>query len=223
MGLTGVKPVDELIEPVSDRWIVELYGDDSVVLRLMHYTMTYRSREGSVRVVFNVEFGGVDTLYFIRLCRAFECKPDNIFISRAFKLKDTITLLEGLLEARDSTVILLFPYRYLPKSPSKYTEATKITGIIHRVALLNRVVLFNSLSNFGYYMPEGGSLHHHLVKVIVRLTRKRGWVVADLIKHPIKQQGTRVFAEKLLEHPILQPQKRTLLDWALKLPGRGCL
>ncbi|MEM4487521.1 MAG: hypothetical protein QXK88_01770 [Desulfurococcaceae archaeon] len=216
MGLTGVKPIDELLEPIDERWIVELYGDSNAVLRVMHYAMVYRSRDNAVHVVFNVEFGGIDTLYFARLCRVLDCKPDSIFISRAFRLKETLNILKELLKVQRSTVLLVFPYRYLPKNPSKYTVATEITGIIGRLALSNRVLLFNSLSNFGYYMPEGGSLHHHLVKVIVKLTRKNKWILADLVKHPVKQQGTRVFAEKTLEHPIPQLQKRTLLDWTAR-------
>jgi hypothetical protein len=213
MKVTGIKQLDELLNPLDKHWITEFYGDFDLVLRVMHYTMVYKSSENTVYVVFNVEFGGIDTLYLVKLCRIFDCKLDNIVISRAFRLNDAVEILEDLASKNDSIVLLAFPYNYLPFNPAKYTEATRVTGIIAKIAAFNQVILFNTVSKHGNHMPEGGSFHHHVVKVIVKLKQSRGVVYAELLKHPVKQGGRRIFTEKTLDYPLHSLKQRTILDW----------
>ncbi|MEM0368719.1 MAG: hypothetical protein QW816_04820 [Desulfurococcaceae archaeon] len=213
MKVTGVKQIDELLNPLEKHWVIEFYGDFDIVTKVMHYTMVYRSSENTVYVVFNLEFGGIDTPYLIKLCRIFNCKLDNILVSRAFRLNDTVKTLEDLASTRNAVILLAFPYNYLPRDPAKYTEATKITGIIMKIATLNHVMLFNTVSKYGNYMPEGGSFHHHVVKVMVKLKQKKGVILAELLKHPVKQYGRRVFSEKTLQPLYFSPQK-TILNWA---------
>lgn len=215
--MTGIRQLDDLVNPVKEQWITEFYGDPHIVLRVMHYAVVYRSTSSRVHVVFNIEFGGLDTLYLVKLCRILNCNLDSVYVSRAFRLNDTINVLKDLEAVSNAVVILVFPYNYLPRDPSKYTEATKITGVISRIALSNQVILFNAVTKHGYYMPEGGSLHHHLVKVIVRLSRREGCIYAQLVKHPAKPSAMRIFSEKALEHPVLVKQRRTILDWLIQV------
>jgi hypothetical protein len=85
LRLTGIRQLDELVHPFNPGWVLELYGDPGVVLRVAHYTMAYRSVESTLHVLLNLEFGGLDTLYLVKLCRIFNCNLDNIVVSRAFK------------------------------------------------------------------------------------------------------------------------------------------
>jgi hypothetical protein len=213
MKVTGIKQIDELLNPLDKQWITEFYGDFDLVLRVMHYIMAYKSSENTVHVVLNVEFGGIDTLYLIKLCRIFDCKLDNIMVSRAFRLNDAVKILEDLASRNDSIILLAFPYNYLPFNPAKYTEATKVTGIIAKISALNQVILFNTISKYGNYLPEGGNFHHHMVKVIVRLKKSKGIIYAELLKHPVKQGGRRIFTEKILDHPLHSLKQRTIIDW----------
>jgi hypothetical protein len=213
MRVTGFKPLDELISPVEKHWSVEFYGDPSVLFSLIHYTVASRSSSNRVYLVHNVEFGGLNTPLLVRLCRIFECRMDNIMVSRSFRLNDTVKILEDLAAEKDSVVVLAFPYNYLPKDPSKYCEATRVTGLLSKISAFNQVVIFNTVSKYGYFMPEGGSMHHHAVKIIVRVTRRSGRVVAQIVKHPVKNEGIRIFSEKLLETGIVVDSSRSLLAW----------
>ncbi|MGB9827172.1 MAG: hypothetical protein ACPLSM_01475 [Thermosphaera sp.] len=213
MRVTGFKPLDELVSPVEKHWSIEFYGDPSILFPLIHYTVASRSSSNRVYLVHNVEFGGLHTPLLVRLCRMFECRMDNIMVSRSFRLNDTVKILEDLAAEKDSVVVLVFPYNYLPSDPSKYSEATRITGLLSRISVFNQVVIFNTVSRYGYFMPEGGSMHHHAVKIIVRVVRRNGRVVSQIVKHPVKNEGVRVFSERLLEAGVVARGSRSLLAW----------
>lgn len=215
MKLTGLVQLDELVNPLHRHWIVELYGDQQVVLRVLHYMIAYRSSVDRVYVLFNVEFGGLDTLYMIRLCRIFNCRLDNILVSRAFRLDDTARILEELSGLSGSLVLIVYPYSYIPIDPSKYHEATRITGLAMKIAMNNQVVLFNTTTRHGRYKPEGGSFHHHVVKVIVRLVKHGDSIIAELTKHPVKEKQWRSIPISLLEHPLKPRAQATILEWAV--------
>lgn len=211
--LTGVKPIDELIEPMKKEWVAEIYGDEKIVLDVAHHTMVYRSIYSEVYVVLNIEFGGIEVPYLTKLCRIHNCNLDNVYISRAFRLQDTVDTLQSLLQVENKLIIVIFPYNYVQPSPTNYTEATRITGIISKLSQANQVILFNKMSRFGYKLPEGGSFHHHLVKIIIKLIQKNKWIIAELIKHPIKPHGIRVFPEKILVNPIPSIEQKTILEY----------
>ncbi|MEM1634773.1 MAG: hypothetical protein QW794_04710 [Thermosphaera sp.] len=213
MKVTGVKPLDELVSPVERHWIVEFYGDPSVLALLIHYTIVSQSSSNNVYLVNNIEFGGLDTALLVRLCRIFNCRMDNIMVSRSFRLNDTVRILEDLTAVKDSVVVLAFPYNYLPKDPSKYSDATRITGLLSKLSSSNQVIVFNTVSKYGYFMPEGGSMHHHAVKIIVRITRRSGRIVSQILKHPVKHWDARIFSEKILETGVSANSSKTLLAW----------
>lgn len=216
MKLTGIAPLDELLIPLKRDWIIEFYGDEGIVLKIMHYTVAYRSVDEYVYVVLNKEFGGIDTLYLVKLCRLFNCRLDNILVSRSFNLDATINTLQELLNIENSLIVLVYPYSYLPRNPVEYSEATRITGIINKISFSNQVLLFNSISKYGYHRPEGGSLHHHLVKVIIKLIPRGNTVVAELIKHPVKERTRRIFRDKALKYPVKKPPVKTIIEWLVQ-------
>jgi len=51
VNTTGIRQLDELIDPVKREWVLEVYGDQDPVLRVFHYTMAYRSRSERVYCV----------------------------------------------------------------------------------------------------------------------------------------------------------------------------
>ncbi len=216
MSITGLRSLDQLIHPYDRRWIIEFYGDPRLTLMTAHYVMAYRSVYEKIYVMFNIEFGGLDTLYLTRLCRYFNCDMSNIMISRAFKLDDTIKLLKDLADIRGSLVLLIFPYNYLSKDPLRYTDATKVSGLIMRLTHFNQIMIFNTTTRYGRYMPEGGSFHHHIVKIIIRLIDKKESFIAELIKHPIKRNMIISIPKVLLEHPLKEHSIKTLLEWTSK-------
>jgi len=121
----------------------------------------------------------------------------NIFVSRTFRQEDLVGLLNelNLVEIPDEKILVLkHPYRFVPFDPGKYSEASRITGLLKR--LVNNgwtIFLFNTVSRFGKIMPEGGTFHHHAVHVIVELKNiGKNLCKAVLRKHPFKPTGLSV-------------------------------
>lgn len=224
MRLTGIRQLDELASPLYRDWVVEFYGDPGIVLKVMHYMVAYRSGVERVYVLLNAEFGGIDTLYLVRLCRFFNCNLENVIVARAFRLSETVEALRDLCySVENSLVVVVFPYSYVPKDPAMYSEATKITGLVQRASGRNQLVVFNTVTRHGRYMPEGGSFHHHLVKVIIRLVRRGSSILAELVKHPAKSGGLRSIPLSMLEHPVPEERQLTILRWIAvrsRIPNR---
>lgn len=211
--ITGFSVIDELVTPIPDRWSVEFYGEDFLVNYLFHTTLAYNSAWRCVYAIVAKEYGGLDPGLLAKLCRIYGSSLTNIMVARAFRNEDLVNVLNGLTKRSDELIVVLTPYSYLPSDPRSYWKATSITGLLHQLSLRNQVVLFNTASKFGDYMPEGGSMHHHVVKIIVKLWRRGETCYAKLVKHSGRGNGgVRVFKLKLLENTVLQ-NTRTLLDW----------
>lgn len=215
MILTGVRALDDLVNPLRKTWSTEFYGDRAVVEYLFHRAVAILSRQGPVKVLIARESGGLRADLLEGFCRLFDCNLASIAIGRAFRTNDVIELLGLASEEEGSSIVLLYPFSFLGSDPSAYSEATKISGLILRASAKNFVVLFNEVTKFGERMPEGGSMHHHVVKVIVRVSRLRGHVVAELIKHPAKRDGiVRRFSVKLLKGiDLLGGRNPSILEW----------
>lgn len=212
--LTGIRQLDELANPLYRDWVIEFYGDPRTVLKIMHYVVAYRSSMERVYVLLNVEFGGIDTLYLVRLCRFLGCHLENVVVTRAFRLSETVEVLRDLCySVENSLIAVVFPYNYIPKDPLMYREATRITGLVQRASARNQLVVFNTVTRHGRYMPEGGSFHHHLVKVIIRLVRSGSSVLAELVKHPAKGRALRSIPLNMLEYPVPEEHQLTLSKW----------
>jgi hypothetical protein len=212
--ITGLKPIDDLLNPVDRYWSIEFYGDSYVLDYLFHRSIAIQSRRGQVYVVVSLEFGGIRTDLIEAFCRVFDCRLTAVSISRAFKTRDVVRILESLIGVRDSTVVLLYPYNFLGDDPSTYYEATEISGLINRVSAENTVLIFNTTTRFGSRMPEGGSMHHHVVEVILRVKRLGRSVVAELVKHPAKPTGLRrLFRVELLKEKAAPVDTVSLLNW----------
>lgn len=212
-GITGFELIDELLLPLPSNWSVEFYGDEFLVDYFFHTTLAYNSGWRRVYAVIVREYGGLDPGLLAKLCRIYNCSLTNIMVARAFRVEDLVNILKNPMDSYGNLVAILYPYSYLPSNPSSYWKATMITGLIHSLSLRNQVVLFNNTSRFGNHMPEGGSMHHHVVKIIVKLWRKRDLCYAKLVKHSGRGgSAARVFRLKTLEKTIWTNSK-TLLEW----------
>lgn len=180
---------------------------------MLHLAVAYRSRYEKVYLVIAQEFGGIRTDLLSRLCRLYDCSLDSIMIARAFSSYEVREILSRF-EEESASLVVAYPYSFLPRDPSGYWEATAISGLVMKASQRNRVLVFNTLTKFGERLPEGGSMHHHVVKVIVRLAKRGNRVFAELVKHPGKPHGALVvFHTKLLEDLVLLEKRNTLLDW----------
>lgn len=185
---------------------------------MLHLAVAYRSRHERVYLVIAQEFGGIRTDLLLRFCRLYECSIGNIMVARAFSSYEVREALSGF-GWDGASLVIAYPYSFLPRDPSGYWEATAISGLIMKASQRSRVIIFNTTTRFGERLPEGGSAHHHFVKVIVRLTRRGRRVLAELVKHPGKPHGAlAVFHTKLLEDLVLLEKRRTLLDWLSARP-----
>lgn len=214
MVVTGLKVLDTLVEPSTRWWGIEFYGDYSIISYVLHHTLAFRSRYETIHLVIAQEFGGINTELLIKLCRIYDCMLTNIHVIRVFSNSELRVALNELSRSNPGLVIVTYPYNYLPRDPYRYFEASSISGMLREVMQENEVIVFNSFTRFGDVMPEGGSMHHHVMKVIVMLRRYGNKVYALLLKHPAKPSGiTKVFHIKLLEDLILLRRSKTLLDW----------
>ncbi|MCE4606128.1 MAG: hypothetical protein F7B59_02200 [Desulfurococcales archaeon] len=195
MGLTGIYPLDSLIGSIPRYWILEFYGEESVVSSLLHYITAYRSRFGSVLVLLNKDFGGLDPYTVMRLTRILNGDSLKIDVGRGFRFSDTVKLLRKAGNSKDyDSLVIGYPYFHMPRGLKGYSKATEVTGLARELSMEDiRVFLFNHVSHMGVWMPEGGNYHHHSIHVIVRVDKVRGERIrARIIKHPSKPIGGAV-------------------------------
>jgi len=190
LPITGIYEIDSLIGYIPRGWIVEFYGDYKVVKPLMHQTLAYQSKYYDTLLIHSREFGGLDPYLLNRLVKRSNGDIDRIHVVRGFRLQDVIESLINESLGEYGVIVLAYPYRYVPGNPAAYTEASRITGLIKKLAVNRRVIVFNEVSKNGYYYPDGGSLHHHTVHVIVGVWARPGdRVTIRLFKHPWKPVG----------------------------------
>ncbi|MCX8186687.1 MAG: hypothetical protein N3G48_06230 [Sulfolobales archaeon] len=215
MPVTGLKVLDSLVEPLMKFWGVEFYGDCSVTSYVLHHTLAFRSRYEDIHLIIAQEFGGIRTDVLTKLCRIYDCVLTKVRVVRVFSNSELREVLSGMVGLNAGLVVVAYPYNYLPKDPYRYFEATSVSGLLRRIMQENELLIFNNFTRFGNLMPEGGSLHHHMMKVVVMLRKHGSKVCATLLKHPAKPSGaTKVFNAKLLEDLVLLARGKTLLEWS---------
>jgi hypothetical protein len=218
LRISGIGIIDRLLEPLRREWVVEFFGDRRLTSYLMHHLVAFNGSKGRVYLILAQEFGGLRTDLISALCRVYGCLPSNVIVARAFSSDDVKDALRRLSDdgLEEGVAVLAYPYNYLPNDPQGYSQASEISGLIMKATLRHRLTILSTVTKFGDVMPEGGSLHHHIVKVIVKVFRSGGRAVAEIVKHPAKRAGARAYIHvKLLDGLALQePPQRTLLQYA---------
>ena len=211
--LTGVYALDRFIDEVPSEWIVEFYGSWEIVEALMHRVVALNSDNSRVAVVITQEFGGLDPYRILRMVKTFRMGEGEILFARAFKIEDTLALLELAVRKGFPRVVVVDPYLHLGNNPREYWLATAITSRIRKIlARGSEVALFNRVSKFGEFLPEGGNYHHHTVHVLIRLSRGHRSVKAELVKHPFRPYSVTYFSPAELFTPPAFG-KGSLLTW----------
>jgi len=209
---TAVPALDHLVTPLPSGLAVEFFGDWSIVNVLMHRVAVVNAVSDKVAVVLTQDFGGLDPYLMTRLVRVFRARCGEVLVARGFKVEDTLALFDRVLAQGFQKVLVVDPYLHLPNDPRKYWLGTAVTAGIRKLIHGGvEVAVFNRVSKFGTRAPEGGTFHHHSIHVLVRLSKGRLGVRAELIKHPMKPYTVTYFRpEDLLNPPTV---RRTLLEW----------
>ncbi|MCD6323674.1 MAG: hypothetical protein J7L55_01000 [Desulfurococcales archaeon] len=203
--------IDRLASPVFTGWIVEYFGDWGVVNLLMHRVIAANAAGDGVAVVLVQDFGGFNPYLVRRFCMFFGTDFSKVVVSRAFKLEDALAALSAALREGFSRVVVADPYLHLPQDPRRYWEATPLTAGLRALAQGGaEVAVFNRVSRFGSYRPEGGNFHHHSTHVMIRFRKGRRGIRVDLVKHPLKPEETVYIDVKDIYLPRSRP---TLTKW----------
>ncbi|ADI31672.1 hypothetical protein [Staphylothermus hellenicus] len=218
--ITGFWFIDRFFDGIPWNSVYEFYSSDNRLLELLfHYVISISSVYGRVYVVLVREFGGLDPYFLLRLTRMHRGDPDNVFVSRCFRVGDVETVLEDLLEnnfSKKSSVLIYTPYSFVRNGLAGYHDMGRITGLIHRLKNLGyRIILFNEVSRDGYYRPMGGSFHHHTADIILRLDVKDGkWGYLIVVKHPRLSEGLRISIPiNKIRGGNIWVEQRSLIEW----------
>jgi len=185
--------LDRFIAPLPDSWAVEFYGAENLVSIMMHRIAACRARRGDVAVALVQDFGGLNPYMLRYFTKVLGSSLDRITVSRAFRLEDVPALLKSVPPWVD-TVLVRTPFLFSPQSPLEYSKVTPIVAAMKKLVDSGiRVVVFNTVSKFGKFLPEGGNYHHHVMHAVIRLwniDRKR--FGAEIVKHAWRAPGMTV-------------------------------
>lgn len=218
--VTGFWFIDRFFERVSWAGVFEFFSGNSGLLELVfHHAVSVSSVYGQVYVVLVREFGGLDPYFVLRLIRMRRGDPDNVFVARCFRVGDVEAVLEDLLEnnvSSKASAVIYTPYSFVRGGLAGYLDSSRVTGLIHKLKNRGyRVILFNEVSRDGYYRPMGGSFHHHVADIVLRLEVKdRRWGYLVVVKHPRLPEGLHVSipVEKIRGGGVWAEQ-RSLIEW----------
>lgn len=190
---TGISSIDCLVGCLQKGIVAEIYGDFDLLLQISYIaTASFHCRGGAILGIVQEDLLNYD-LYAVRTAlRAMECSEEGLLISRAFRIEDAVDMIREAIELPQDNLIIFDPYANAPNLPRDYTKLTPLTAAIRSAAVKGkRVVLFNRITKFGKFLPEGGNLHHHSATIIVKVERngRRSYRVT-LIKHPTKPQAS---------------------------------
>ncbi len=205
--------LDRFIAPLPEIWAIEFYGADSVVTTLMHRVAACRARRGDVAIALVQNFGGLNPYMLRYFTKVLGSGLDRIKVSRAFRAEDVPTLLRSVPQWVD-TVVVRTPFLFSPQTPEEYSRVTPIVAAIKKLIDSGvRVAVFNTVSKFGRFLPEGGNYHHHVMHAVVRLweiDRKR--FGAEIVKHAWRGPGATIL-----------PKAEVMREWGGLSPHLGLL
>ncbi|MGB9784227.1 MAG: hypothetical protein ACP5I2_01570 [Fervidicoccaceae archaeon] len=188
---TGITSIDYLVGCLQRGIIAEIYGDPDLLFPASYIaTASLHCKGGAVLGIVQENPLNYD-LYAVRTAlRSMKCSEDGLLVSRAFRIEDAVDMIREAMNLPQESLIVFDPYAHSPNLPREYTRLSPLTAVIRSAAGRGkRVVLFNRVTKFGRFLPEGGNMHHHSVTVIVKLEKSgRRSYRATLIKHPTKPQ-----------------------------------
>jgi len=212
--LSCIESIDALIDPVEPGWAVEFYGDWDIMYALLHRVIACLSIRGYVYVYLNQLFGGLDPYRLSRISKLLGGDASKIYFSRGLRIEDFESFFEKEPPIEGSLVIV-DPYLHTDPKTMGFEIYTKVTSWIRMAASSGNIVIFNRVSRYGGYRPEGGSFHHHSIHIIVRMWRGRAGLYGEVVKHPAKHPSkASLKLEDLVGGGVEWVGQRRLSEWA---------
>ncbi len=212
--VTCINRLDKLLNPLPEKWIIEFYGRERDLWSLMHRSIACLSRKGNVAVLVVQDFGGFNPYLVEKFARILGGDVSRIIVSRVFDRETTSQAGSSIPEDVDYFVII-DPFLYGASRLDEYWVNSRISGMISKVFHNGRSVLvFNRATRYGsHYLPEGGSLHHHIVHVLVRVKRLSGKksLLVELVKHSFRRESRMILP--LVEVDTVWVEQPLLLEW----------
>jgi hypothetical protein len=211
--LSCVEAIDRLIDPLEVGWFVEFYGNWDLIYMLAHRSIVCLSSRGDVYVYVNQLFGGLDPFMLSRFSKILGGDLSRIYFSRGLRLEDLESFSQS--SSLDGDLVIIDPYLHADPHSMGFEIYTKITSWIRRLGISGNIVIFNRISRWGAYKPEGGGFHHHSVHILVRLWKGVSGLYCELVKHPAKPPSRASTALEELEGGGSRwVGRRHLLEWA---------
>ncbi len=205
--------LDRFIAPLPEVWAIDFYGTDSVVTTLMHRVTACRARWGHVAVALVQDFGGLNPYMLRYFTKVLGTSLDRVIVSRAFRSEDVPTLLRSVPQWVDAVVVRT-PFLFSPQTPEEYSKVTPIVAAIKKLIDSGiKVAVFNTVSKFGRFLPEGGNYYRHVMHAVVRLweiDKKR--FGAEIVKHAWRAPGMTIL-----------PKAEVMRGWGGLSPHLGLL
>ncbi|AFH43229.1 hypothetical protein FFONT_1241 [Fervidicoccus fontis Kam940] len=192
---SGIEGIDELVGCIPKGIIAEFYGDFQLVLQTSYKVIAnFHCIDGTAVGIMQNELINYD-FYMLRMyARSFGCNTNDMLVSRAFRLEDAINMLKSASNIDAENIAIIDPYIHSPSEPRNYWKLARLIAMMRALSAEGkRVLLFNRVSKFGRFLPEGGNLSHHSAYMIVRLeiVDRRSYR-ATLIKHPSRPEKSLV-------------------------------
>jgi len=219
LGSSCVEVLDSLIDPLEVGWIVEFYGGLDIIYMLAYRSIACLSRRRDVYVYINQFFGGLDPFLLSRFSKSLGGDLSRIYFSRGFRLEDFESFFRSSLI--DSDLVIIDPYLHADPNIRGFEIYTKIASWIRRLSTNGNVFIFNRVSRYGGYKPEGGSFHHHSIHILLKIWKGIVGVLGvycELVKHPAKPPIRVMISPKDLEGGGSRwVGQRRLLEWVLRV------
>ncbi|MEM0021197.1 MAG: hypothetical protein QW039_01920 [Fervidicoccaceae archaeon] len=215
---TGIPTIDQIIGCIPTGAIAEIYGEElDLVLRASYIaTANFHCNGGAALGIVQERAMNYDIYMLRMMLRALGCSEDGLLISRAFRLEDAIGMIREAISLKLGTIVIIDPYVHSPKYPREYWKLTPLTASFREaIAKGKRIVLFNRITKFGRYLPEGGKMHHHSASILVKIERRGSRSYrAILIKHPSRPESSALGAIRELNEVRREWEGQyLLLEW----------
>lgn len=173
----GVPSLDFLLGGgIEENWLTEFYSPDQELMSVLYHRLLISFSNQPLLAVHVQLFGGLDPYFLTRIARALRVElsylEENLRILRIFKFED---LLEALRIAEEGDFRMLVIY-----DPFLHGSRADLSWLMKSLTKKGTVICVNR----GMRNPKGGRYHSHIPQVIVRLSKAKQGVRAELVKHP---------------------------------------
>lgn len=188
---TGVPSLDSLLGGgIEERSLTEFYSSDQKLMKLLYHRLILSLSEQPLLAIHVQLFGGLDPYFLTRISKALGIGlnriEENVRVCRAFKIED---LLEALrLAEKWKGVLMIY-------DPFVHGSRNDLSWLMKNLTKYNTLICVNR----GMKNPRGGSYHSHVPHALIRLSKVKSGIKAELVKHPsLPERSTLLTLEELV-------------------------